>query len=461
MATWKRVRGGLAAATVLAAAGAVQAQPDVMYLGAGSSGNDIGHYGPVGNIRAYIFGTATCNAGPSNLAWVGFGSPSVGFNVYRLQGGRLVQLGQSWVKTACCAATFGSCGGRTCNGASGNQLGSGCIDVYGSGWNANQTRLMPRSQVNPWTGQHGTIPGGSNTAISRRCQVAISEFDPTNFPNAQYFIEGVYVADDEQPGPAKHNNASYQRVAATSAGVLSSIPGAAMQVGQPAINAWRAHGGGPNVVDTSVHLQTVDVPNEGRFHVAHKVTDNGNGTWHYEYAIFNLNSHVAGGSLSIPVPTGVTISNVGFRDVDYHSGEPYDNTDWVIQVGSGSVTWHSPQTFAQNPNSNALRWGTMYNFWFDADAEPSDGEATLGLFRPHTPDSVTFTVGMPGGIVCQTDWNHDNIINSLDISVYVSHWLMCVENGDLGADFNGDGTVNSADISAFLTEWLNEVLVGC
>ena len=41
---------------------------------------------------------------------------------------------------------------------------------------------------------------------------------------------------------------------------------------------------------------------------------------------------------------------------------------------SAFSTW-STQTYDQNENANALRWGTMYNFWFDADAPPvAEGE---------------------------------------------------------------------------------------
>ena len=33
------------------------------------------------------------------------------------------------------------------------------------------------------------------------------------------------------------------------------------------------------------------------------------------------------------------------------------------------MTW-STETFATNQNANAIRWGTLYNFRFDADRPP-------------------------------------------------------------------------------------------
>jgi hypothetical protein len=128
--------------------------------------------------------------------------------------------------------------------------------------------------------------------------------------------------------------------------------------------------------------------------VGYRVTDLGGGTWRYEYAVYNMYSDRSAGSFSVPIPTGVTPSNIGFHDVDYHSGEPYTNTDWTATVAGGSITW-STQTFGVNPNANALRWGTTYNFRFDAARAPGNVTATLGLFKPGTPTQVTVGVRGP------------------------------------------------------------------
>ena len=69
-----------------------------------------------------------------------------------------------------------------------------------------------------------------------------------------------------------------------------------------------------------------------------------------------------------------------------HSGEPYSTTDWGIDVdtANGRITW-STSTFGVDPNANALRWGTMYNFWFDADAAPANAVHAVDLFNPVPP----------------------------------------------------------------------------
>ena len=212
--------------------------------------------------------------------------------------------------------------------------------------------------------------------------------------------------------------------------------------GEPAINAWKE-------ADPSVTSTFADVPGEGRFHVAAKASDNGDGTYRYEYAVFNLNSHRSGGSFSVPLPAGASVSNAGFHDVDYHSGEPYDNTDWNVSTDAGSVTWSSPQTFAQNENSNALRWGTMYNFWFDADVEPDTGSVTLGLFRPGSPADISIDLPVPGAAGC----NEADIaepLGTLDFSD-VSAFLLAFSTSDPVADLAVPfGTFDFSDVAAFL-----------
>ena len=129
------------------------------------------------------------------------------------------------------------------------------------------------------------------------------------------------------------------------------------------------------------------MPNDGRFLLGYRVSQNPNGTWHYEYALQNLNSNRCGQSFSVPAPIGTVVTNPYFHDVEYHSGDPYVLTDWVFSSTGGRAEW-AGGTYAQNPNNNALRFSTMYNFAFDASTSPVAGNATLGLFKPGGGNSV-------------------------------------------------------------------------
>lgn len=127
--------------------------------------------------------------------------------------------------------------------------------------------------------------------------------------------------------------------------------------------------------------------------MARKVTQLDVDTWHYEYALRNVNSDRSARAFTVDFADGTPVFGVGFHDIDTHSGEPYSTDDWIPSVtpGTGTVAW-STATFAGNPNANALRWSTMYSFWFDADAPPDTAVHTLELFKPGSPTSVTFTI---------------------------------------------------------------------
>ena len=55
--------------------------------------------------------------------------------------------------------------------------------------------------------------------------------------------------------------------------------------------------------------------------------------------------------------------------------------------GRNFITW-STETFATNQNANAIRWGTLYNFRFDADQAPNPTNATVGFFKTGSPMMV-------------------------------------------------------------------------
>lgn len=65
-----------------------------------------------------------------------------------------------------------------------------------------------------------------------------------------------------------------------------------------------------------------------------RVTDLGNGTWHYEYARYNMNSGRSGRFFSVSAPECIGMSNIGFHDASYHSGDPQDRDDRIKKQSS-------------------------------------------------------------------------------------------------------------------------------
>ena len=165
---------------------------------------------------------------------------------------------------------------------------------------------------------------------------------------------------------------------------------------QPAIQAW---------ADTGATVTQVepDPGNDGIFFVGYKVTGPNAGVWHYEYAIFNMNLDRAIQSFQIdfggnPPPV---LTNIGFHAPPQHPGWPHDgtvgdagysSTPWDVAQSLETIIW-STETFLTNPNANAIRWATLYNFRFDANEPPSLRTATINFFK--TDSQVQIPVAAP------------------------------------------------------------------
>ncbi|MCA9296155.1 MAG: hypothetical protein KC983_06545, partial [Phycisphaerales bacterium] len=388
--------------------------------------------------------TTSCNIGDEHLEWYSFNNqhPVIAQNLYRLSGdGRFEQIGMSWLKHGFCAVSEPGCLG-TCDpqATDCSELGIGCADTYWADLNASG--LGPRSDINASTGVNAFSFGPSGPAAIRgRLQAHAEDIDPAQNPGARYFAEAQYVTSDDAADGNDGNNASYIEVSVFNGGNFPMTRMTATEWQKKAITAWRDNVPG-------VELEVVDIPSDGTFTVGHRVVDNGDGTWTYEYAIHNLNSHASARSLSLQVPQCVEITDAGFHDVDYHSGEIYDGTDWVFQRFATSVSW-STQSFSQNPNANALRWGTMYTFWFTANTPPVETVATLSPFRIAAnftqPTVRTPSNACPAG--CPSDVWPDNgdgtfgngITNIDDLLAIINNFGGNDPNFDPAPD-NGDGT---------------------
>ncbi len=448
------------------------AGPDVWV----SSFTDVDYYGAVGNISAYAIGTDACNRGDLPVAWYGGGTqhPVIAQNMYRLMNGRFEQIGQSWLKHGFASTNSGSCG--TCQQPpdGGQQLGVSCSDAYGAGLNGGQGGLGPRSEVNPTTGAYvwPFYTGILNSAISVRLQVKTVDVTPALNTGALYFGECQYVTADDarwsnlgSPATNGLNNVSYRALSIASETAIPQMTGPMFQM-QPAIRAWKA--ADPDVTLVSAEYIDSSLGGAGivaRFWIGARATDNGNGTWHYEYAVHNLNADRAGGLFAVPTAPGAIITNVGFHGTFTHSGEPYPNTatnpdNWVSTVSNGQVRWTCPEAY-QPPNgnnANALRWGTLYNFRFDSNIPPRTANATLGLFKPGTPSSIPVVAIPTPTIACDSiDFNNDtSLFDPQDIDAFLSVYSEgpCVPANATcnDIDFNNDTSVfDPCDIDSFLT----------
>jgi hypothetical protein len=367
----------------------------------------------VGTQVGLAIGTDSCNNGDQPVDWFALPQtdhPVVPQNLYRMSAGatndeRFEQIGQSWVKHTFLALQDTVCG--TCNQSPpcnpGPQLCPGCSDPYVSGLNGDQNQIGSRAWVNPFT---GSFPSNANDhsghvhdGVSHRILVETSDLIPGGNPGATYYGEAAYISPHEYTWCQSHptecnmfNNFSYRQFSVSGGPTNFSFPpvGSTVRM-QPAIQAWAATGATVTQVEP-------DPGNDGLFFVGYKVTGPNAGVWHYEYAIFNMNLDRAIQSFQVMFgfqPPG--LSNVGFHAPPQHPGwahdgtvgdSGYSNAPWTFDNNTGaSGTW-STETFAQNPNANAVRWGTLYNFRFDADQPPQPSTAIIGFFKTGSPISV-------------------------------------------------------------------------
>jgi hypothetical protein len=404
----------------------------------------IQYYGQVGTIRAYSVATTSCNIGDTPLEWFDGTNrhPVIGQTMYRVnaEGTRIEQLGQSWLKHGFAALTGNVC--DTCqNPGSFSLLGVGCSDPYSSGLNGQQSNLGTKTEVNAYSGFFNWPFGGrgqSGNAIFKRLQVEASDMTA----GGTYYVGSQYVTPDDAAAGNQNNNASYRPVTVNGTSVF---PTSFTRREQAPIYAWKA-------VNPNVDLQEVFVPGEGMFNLAALAIDNGDGTWTYEYALHNQTSHRSADSFAVP---GASVST-GFHDVEYHSGDGYDQTDWSASEGAGMVTWSAADA---GINTNALRWGTMYNFTITTDTPPTTGEVEIGLYRsafgiPGSSDVVLATTVVPsvGAAGCNAADNAEpfGVLDLADVQGFVAAFTSQGPAADIAEPFD---VWDLADVQLFVAEF--------
>jgi hypothetical protein len=371
---------------------------------------NMGQFGSAGTQVGLAVATTSCNNGTEPLHWFALPQtdhPVIPQNFYRMSGGadnaeRFEQIGQSSCKHAFLALENNACGfGCNTSGCTtGSNLCPGCSDPYSASLNAGPS-LGSRAWINPFTGAYpsnsNSHTGHAHDGVSHRIIVEADDLNTTLNKGATYFAEAQYVTPHEyswcQAHPAEcnmYNNASYRQFSVSGGPTNFTFSAAGNTLrSRPAIVAWVT--GGATVTQVEP-----DAGNDGIWLMGYKVTNPSAGVWHYEYALYNQNLDRGIQSFSVPLSPAVNVSNVGFHAPPQHPGwandgtqgdAGYSNTPWNATQTADSITWNT-ETFAQNQNANAIRWGTLYNFRFDADQPPQAANATVGFFKTGAPITV-------------------------------------------------------------------------
>jgi hypothetical protein len=427
-----------------------------------------------GTRAAITFGADACNLGDQLIDWFACPAtthPVFGGNLYRwstVNGAtRFEQIGQSWLKHGF-GADQGSACCPNCQPGPFTRLGVGCDDAYLAFQAGDQNSLGPKSLVNAHTGVYPssmcfTNPSGGNAGL---LEVEMSDLvaSPGGIDApVRFFGQFQYVTADDAAAHNQNNNASSREIAVTGptpSWHFTFAPGATTQQSVPAIRLWKTFDAG--VIETDIATPEDD-GFSGVVILDAKATDLGNGFWHYEYAVNNLNSDRSIGSFSVPCSVCATVQNIGFHDVAYLGGDGvggvnYECADWPGTFANGAVTW-ATTPFATSTNANAIRWGTLYNFRFDANVppQPSGGSVTLKEFKVVTDLLASTVVPSPG--FGKGDLNGDGLVNGADIPLFTLFLLNGGESpiqtcaGDVQP--TPDGAINEPDIDPFVTCILN------
>ncbi len=370
--------------------------PPVARLGAGILDVKLGildsiqQAGRTGTEVGLTMATTSCNVGTVDVPWLApmnEDHPSIAMALYREMNGNLEQVGTSWMKHGFFALSSSQC--TPCqNPSNGTFLGVGCSDTYGPGNNSDRRYLGPRDEWDPFAGtwecSDSHFQGGASdcvrghsssghNGVEHRLVVDDSEMD---LPGATYFYEAYYVVRDDE---VRDNNWGWREVSMTLSSSTWFFSNQSALVEGPLINTWGE--------------QRTDVPivGDGKVILAVQTTDLGGGTWHYQYALLNYDSDREIRTFAIPVAGVSGVTNFTFHDPDEDAGN-----DWTPALGAGVLQW-STDTVLVDPDANALTFGEMYAFGFDADAAPTTVSATLGLFLPPAGQTVNADILGPTG----------------------------------------------------------------
>ena len=296
--------------------------------------------------------------------------PYLVWNMYRIAGGRIEQIGASAAKHAFFTVN------SNCTCAGGSILWVDCEDTYGVSTNDSSFSNGPRAEIDAHTGVwrrcgsifdpdcddvQDPVPPLNSASDPRR--MAVRETD-LQTPGAQYVVGAWYVVRDDVD---IFNTMGWRRVAPAFAGGLWSFPFLSPLAPGGAVDAW-VDPANPGPGAESVPVDT----GAGKLTLAVRATGVGGGRWRYEYALMNHDFDARIGALTLPLPAGSSVTNVTFHDADANP-----RNDWqAVPIAGGGLRFEAP-TSPLTPILLAQAWGTLYSFGLEVNSAPTGPQGTM------------------------------------------------------------------------------------
>lgn len=391
------------------------------------------HWGQAGDIHGYSFGVTYCNIGdsPASVVDSTMSHPvlSMGMYSYDPSTMRFTMIGISHVEHQFAPLQSSACGECAPSGSF-QLLGVGCSTPTGPGLMGAQGDLGPRSEVDAYYSAFAYPFTGINqngNAIFKRLQAHESALTT---PDARFFFESIVVANDEAAAGNQNNNVSWRETLVNTSS-FNATPIGDTARDSAAINAWSA-------IDPDVLVTEYLVPGRGVVVVGSRAHDLGDGTYRYDYNVYNQNLNVGLDEFQVQLAT--TPSDLYFNAVDHHStvDEDIDDSDWDASVANGRILW-TPVEIANPDLRNTIRWGTMHTFSFVTEAQPMIGSV---FFNADGISSSQVQAWVPETTSCAADLNGDTFVDFFDVSYLLS----------VRPDYNGDTSFDFFDLSEFLND---------
>ncbi|MAI66241.1 MAG: hypothetical protein CMJ26_00005, partial [Phycisphaerae bacterium] len=205
---------------------------------------------------------------------------------------------------------------------------------------------------------------------------------------------------------------------------------------------------------------------DGHFIIGSNAWQNKDGSWHYEYAIWNHSSHECAGSFSINLPSGATVGNVQFYAPEKKDAERYSDNPWNYEIANNKIIWSTlPFTGTLedefsgifNEESNPLEWATLYNFSFDCNIEPASARgiannAELIGYRPNNGGIGNIEIAVKGPAIasnCIGDLDGSGEVDVQDLLIMIGDWGEC----ECESDFDSNGEVDVDDLLLLIGAW--------
>ncbi len=349
---------------------------------------------------AIAFSATLTNTGTGSVDWYepiaptrfdGVGPhPFLSLAMYRLDDDGLVQLGLGDVKHAFRALNIG------CPCPSASSLYPGCGDVYGVSTNQDRSYLAPREEVTSYTGAWERVGSHFDRCLAREeppCDPASNDEDDFR----DHYGEGDFYHDAfehrlvvPESGLLEEDGRFFLEAWYVAAGDVDLWNSLGHREVEPALSGstWSFELDGSlesgSMLDHIPGADRVLVDTgAGRLQLASVTTDLDGGVHRYAYTLMNFDFDRSIAAFRVPLEPGTQVTRIRSRALGDDPAR-----DWAVVVEESAITW-------QAPPGEALDWGMLVGFGFDADRDPVPSSVRLAVLEPGSPTALVVSAMAP------------------------------------------------------------------